>query len=346
MTTIWFTILAGMIATYVVLDGFDIGAGIVHFLTGRDERERSALLASIAPTWDGNEVWLLAGGGVLVLAFPAVYATAFSGFYLPLVLVLWLLIGRGLAIELRHQVQHALWRSFWDRIFAVSSVLLAVCFGAALGNVVRGVPLDAKGEFFEPLWTHGGVRGATGILDWYTVLVGVLALVALGLHGALWVAARQEGDPRARARRLIGVLAPAVAVLTCLVTWATCEVQPQVPLRMGAEPWGLVFPALALGGLAAAWHLGRRGRDRLALLGSSAYLAGMLASAAFGLFPYVLPSNGDATLGLTAMAAAAPESGLRAALGWWIPGIVIAIGCQVFVYRVFRGRASHDGHGY
>lgn len=346
MSTIWFALLAGMLAVYVVLDGFDIGAGIVHFLTARDERERTGVLASIAPVWDGNEVWLLAGGGVLVLAFPAAYATAFSGFYLPLVLVLWLLIGRGLAVELRHQVEHGLWRSFWDRIFAVSSVLLAVCFGAALGNVVRGVPLDGGGTFFEPLWTHGGVRGATGILDWYTVLVGVLSLGALALHGALWVGAKLDGAPRARARRLVGPLAASVAALTALVTWATWEVQPQVPARMASQPWGYAFPALALAGLAAAFYFGRRGRDRLAMLGSSTYLAGMLASAAFGVFPYVLPSNGEAALGLTALEAAAPEGGLRSALAWWIPGMALAIVYQVFVYRLFRGRAQSSAAPY
>ena len=142
METLWFCLVALMVALYAVLDGFDIGAGIVHLLVAQTEVERRQVLASIAPVWDGNEVWLLAAGGTLYFAFPELYASSFSGFYLPLMMVLWLLILRGLAIELRSHVPSGLWKSFWDAGFALASVLLAVFFGAALGNVVRGVPLD------------------------------------------------------------------------------------------------------------------------------------------------------------------------------------------------------------
>ena len=200
METLWFCLVAVMIAVYVVLDGFDLGAGIVHLLVARTDAERRQVLRSIGPVWDGNEVWLLAGGGTLYFAFPALYASSFSGFYLPLMMVLWLLILRGISIEFRNHIDSPVWKPFWDAVFGGASALLAIFFGAALGNVVRGVPLDASGEFFLPLWTDFGSGHDAGILDWYTVLVGVAAFLALTVHGALWVALKTEGElERARA---------------------------------------------------------------------------------------------------------------------------------------------------
>ena len=142
-----------MVATYVVLDGFDLGAGAIYLFAAKTNDERRQVLRAIGPVWDGNEVWLLAAGGTLYFAFPQLYASSFSGFYLPLMMVLWLLMLRAIGIEFRAHVETHLWQSFFDVIFSVSSILLAVFFGAALGNVVRGVPLDATGYFFEPLWT-------------------------------------------------------------------------------------------------------------------------------------------------------------------------------------------------
>src|ERR1700693_1837207 len=166
METIWFCLVAVMIAVYVVLDGFDLGAGIVHLLVSRTDGERRAVLGSIGPVWDGNEVWLLAGGGTLYFAFPALYASGFSGFYLPLMMVLWLLMLRGIALEFRGHVRGPVWTPLCDAVFCGASALLAIFFGAALGNVVRGVPLDASGSFFEPLWTNFRLGSDVGILDW------------------------------------------------------------------------------------------------------------------------------------------------------------------------------------
>src|SRR5579883_2265736 len=184
MPTIWYCLVAFMIALYVLLDGFDLGAGIVHLGVARTDAERRAVIGSIAPVWDGNEVWLIAGGGTLFFAFPVLYASSFSGFYLPLMIVLWLLIVRGISIEFRSMVAAPVWSPFWDWTFCLSSILLAVFFGAALGNVVRGVPLNAQGYFFEPLWTNFAFGQNAGILDWYTILTGLAAYFALAIHGA------------------------------------------------------------------------------------------------------------------------------------------------------------------
>src|SRR5271168_3193191 len=154
MGVLWFSIVAFMLAAYVILDGFDLGVGIVYLFVAETEQERQLTLRSIGPVWDGNEVWLLAAGGTLFFAFPLLYASAFSGFYLPLMIVLWLLILRGSSIEFRNHLKSPAWNPFWDLVFCASSLLLTVFFGAALANVVRGVPLDASGYFFEPLWTN------------------------------------------------------------------------------------------------------------------------------------------------------------------------------------------------
>src|SRR5436190_2697341 len=171
MNFTWYCLVAFMIAGYVILDGYDLGAGIVHLFVARGEDERKMVLRSIGPVWDGNEVWLLAGGGTLYFAFPGLYSSSFSGFYLPLMVVLWLLMIRGISIEFRNHLDNAAWRPFWDTGFALASLLLTVFFGAALGNVIRGVPLDGAGDFFLPLWTDFTTGPEPGILDWYTILV-------------------------------------------------------------------------------------------------------------------------------------------------------------------------------
>jgi cytochrome d ubiquinol oxidase subunit II len=199
MGTLWFWIVALMLTAYVILDGFDLGVGIIYLFVARTEPERAQALRSIGPVWDGNEVWLLAAGGTLFFVFPLLYASAFSGFYLPLMMVLWLLILRGVSIELRGHSGDPLWRSFFDGLFTLSSVLLAIFFGAALGNVVRGVPIGADNYFFLPLWTNWRTGPSPGILDWYTVLGGVLALAAISLHGALYLALKTEGHLERRA---------------------------------------------------------------------------------------------------------------------------------------------------
>jgi len=346
METLWFCLVAVMLAAYVVLDGFDLGAGILHLWVARSNDERRLVLRSIGPVWDGNEVWLLAAGGTLYFAFPMLYASSFSGFYLPLMIVLWLLILRGISIEFRSHVQSPVWTPFWDLVFSASSLLLAVFYGAALGNVVRGVPLDANGYFFEPLWTDFQLGPETGILDWYTILVGVTALTVLALHGALWLALKTDGALNGRARQAARFLWWWVAPLTVLVTAVTFLVQPHVPTNLQARPWSFGFPLLAVAGLAAVrWFLSRQD-DLKSFLSSCAYLAGMLASVAFGLYPYVLPASTNPDYSLTVYNAKAADYGLRIGLIWWMLGMALATGYFVYVYRHFSGKVTLKEHGY
>ena len=346
MTTFWFIVVALMLVAYVVFDGFDLGAGIVQLFIARDSRERSLIARSVGPVWDGNEVWLLAAGGTLYFAFPLLYASSFSGFYLPLMMVLWLLMMRGIGLEFRHHIHSGLWETFFDWMFGASSLLLAVFYGAALGNVIRGVPLRPDGYFFEPLWTTFTVTPEAGILDWYTVMAGVVALVTLGVHGAHWVATKTGDELCVRARNFARLLWILLVLLTPVSLVCTIYVRPQMLENYRNHPAGLLIPLVVVASLVVMEAFRSRGQDRAAFLTSAVYIAGMLGGAAFGLYPNVLPASTDPSLGLTIHNTAAAEHGLRVGMAWWSVGMIFVIGYFVFVYRTFRGKVSLEGGHY
>ena len=347
MGIVWFCLVASMITVYVLLDGFDLGAGAIHLLVAKTDEERRQVLGSVGPVWDGNEVWLIAAGGTLYFAFPALYASGFSGFYLPLMIVLWLLILRGTSIEFRNHIKSRVWDPFWDFVFCASSLLLAVFLGAALGNVVRGVPLDSSGYFFEPLWTNFRLGDDVGILDWYTILVGVLALAALVMHGALWVRLKTSGPVSERAAAVARRVWWAVLALTALVTSLTFEVQPQVNRNLTTWPLGMILPLLAIAGLIGTQFELIKHDERKAFLASCLYIAGMLTSVVFGVFPMVLPAR-NPVYSLTVDSAKASDYGLKVGLIWWIIGMSLATGYFTFVYRSFAGKVvvEKDPHGH
>jgi cytochrome bd ubiquinol oxidase subunit II len=344
--TIWFICVAFMIATYVLLDGFDLGAGAIHLFAARDDRERRMIIRAIGPVWDGNEVWLIAAGGTLFFAFPLLYAAGFSGFYLPLIIVLWLLMIRGLSIELRGHVGSPLWASFWDAMFFIGSALLAIFYGAALGNVVRGVPLGESGYFFQPLWTDFSPFSRTpGILDWYTVLIGLLALTTLIVHGANWIALKTEGELNSRSRRISRLFTYATLVLTALATAATFWVSPWMLQSFNDRPYGYVLPLVAIAGLAGMIFFNIRTNDRAAFLCSSAYIVGMLTSTVFAVYPKVLPAVNPEN-SLTIHNAAASDYGQAVGLVWWSIGMVLAAVYFIVIYRLFRGKVRLEDEGY
>jgi len=346
METVWFIIVAVMIAAYVVLDGFDLGAGIIYLIVGKTSEDRRKVLRSIGPVWDGNEVWLLAAGGTLYFAYPQLYASAFSGFYLPLMMVLWLLMLRGIGIELRAHMDNPVWQGFFDVIFSVSSALLAIFFGAALGNVIRGVPLGADGYFFEALWTDFRLGPHPGILDWYTVMAGVVALVTLTAHGALYVTLKTDGDLGQRARRLTIAVWPVQLALTLISLLATWFVRPSIKENYLTYPIGFLIPILVFGSLVLMLVWTRRGKELAAFLASCIYITGMLVGAVFALYPVVLPASTDPAYNLTIHNAAAAHHGLTVGLIWWTLGMILSVGYFVYVYRMFRGKVQLEGGGY
>ena len=300
MQAIWFALAAILIAIYVVMDGFDFGAGALHLSVAKDDRERRQVLAAIGPFWDGNEVWLLAAGGVLFLAFPKVLASSLSGFYLAIFLLLWVLLLRGIAIEFRSQLSDRMWRSFWDTTLAGASMLAPVLLGATLGNVLRGVPLDRDGWFALPLFDRFSPTGGLGILDWYTVLAGVFALVAVTHHGALFLAWRTDGAVRMRSLNRAAGLFPVLIALWILATVATARVSPEIFQGLGAHPLAWVATVLFFAGLAVCFRARRQGRDLVAFVGSGAFLLGLLAATVASIYPTMLKSSLDSSLSLTA----------------------------------------------
>ena len=348
MQTLWFILVALMLIMYVLLDGFDLGAGAIHPFVAKDDIERRTVLRAIGPVWDGNEVWLIAAGGTLFFSFPVLYASSFSGFYLPLIIVLWLLIFRGVSIELRSHLKNPVWASFWDGMFFLGSSLLAIFFGAALGNVIRGVPLNAQGVFFEPLWTDFNPYSQTpGILDWYTVLIGLMALAVMVLHGANYIATKTTGAVNLRARRIARMAWIVTIVLTILGTIATFSVQPMIWPNFLSRPWGFIFPFIAFAGLVAVGYFQYKQQDLQALLASGAFIFGMLASAAFGLYPVVLPAVNPAN-SLTIYNASASLYGQSVGLVWWIIGMILATIYFIVTYRLFWGKVSvtAEAEGY
>jgi cytochrome d ubiquinol oxidase subunit II len=334
-----------MVVAYVVLDGFDLGAGAIHLIAGRTDAERTSIVRAIGPVWDGNEVWLLAAGGVLYFAFPQLYASSFQGFYLPLMIVLWLLMLRAIGIEFRaHSTSH-IWRGFFDTIFSLASALLAVFFGAALGNVIRGVPLGPDGYFFEALWTNWRVVPNPGILDWYTVIAGVVALVALTVHGSLYVTLKTEGDVNVRAGKVVSVLWPVLLAVTLVSLVATLYIRPELLDNYKKLPIGFAIPVLVFGSLGAMLWYHRSKHEKPAFIASCLYLAGMLGGAAFAVYPNVLPASTGEQYSLTINNTITGSYAMHVAFIWWAFGIVIAIGYFVFLFKMFKGKVSEAG-GY
>ena len=337
-----------MLTMFVVLDGWDIGAGVLHFLVAKNDSERRQVIAAIGPLWSWHEVWLVAAGGTFVLAFPELMAVSFSGFYLALWMVLWSFVLRGISIEVAGHINDSLWRSGWDFVFAVSNVLLAVLFGTALGNVIRGVPIDATGVFSMSLFTDFTARGRVGILDWYTLSVAVFTTGLLAAHGATYLRLKTEGAVHQRSESLARWLWLVTAVLFVVVSIETSVVRPELFQSMLQRPlaWLAVLVIAA-----ACWALwtGLRGTgEARAFAGSCAVIVGLLAGAGASLFPVVLHSTLAAEHSMTAYTGATADRGLRIALIWWPVAVALALAYGFIMLRIYAGkvRPSHHTQGY
>jgi len=260
--------------------------------------------------------------------------------------VLWLLMLRGIGIELRAHVHNPVWGGFFDLVFCLSSALLCIFFGAALGNVVRGVPLGADQYFFEPLWTNFRVGTNNGILDWYTVLTGVIALVTLTAHGSLYVAVKTEDDLNRRARAVAQWAWPLQLLLTVIGLIATVSIRPGVLDNYRHHAVGFLIPVVVFGSLAVMMHAMIKHADKIAFVASALYIVGMLVGAAFALYPVVLPASTDPALNLTIYNTAAAHHGLAVGFIWWTLGMILALGYFFLLFRMFKGKVQLEGEGY
>jgi cytochrome bd ubiquinol oxidase subunit II len=348
MVELWFGLLCFMLTVFVVLDGWNIGAGALHLIAAKTASERREIVAAIGPSWSWHEVWLVAFGGTFLLAFPRVMATSFAGFYLALWLVLWSFILRGISIEVGGHIHDRLWQSWWDFVFAVSSIVLAVLFGAALGNVIRGVPLDESGKFSMSFFTDFGVSGRVGILDWYTVSVAVFTTVLLSAHGATYLRLKTIGRVHQRSEHLARWLWATALVLFAVISLETWIVRSTLYGAMIERPLAWLAIAVVVAG---AWALvtGLRGTaESRAFAGSCAVIVGLLAGAAVGVFPVMLHSTLASEHSMTAYNGAAPAHGLAIALIWWPVAFVLAFTYFIVIMREYRGkvRPTEDTQGY
>jgi cytochrome d ubiquinol oxidase subunit II len=316
-----FCLIGGMLSVYTLLDGYDLGAAAISPFLTKTRAERSAVVESIGPFWSGNEVWLVAAGAALFALFPQAYAVSFSGFYLPFIVVLWLLMFRGIAIELREHLPGVIWMDFWDAAFSVSSALLILLFGVALGNLVRGLQLDANGYFLGTF---------SSLLNPYAAAVGVLAVVALAQHGLAYVAERVDGPLGERALRHVGRLWWLVFVAYLAVTAATVAERRS---DLASSPLSIVASLAALGALGAVWWFAGRRRAAPAFLASASFLAGLLVAAAATMYPYLIRPYPGAAGGLTIFQASPPTATLALTLLISSVGLAAVIVYSAFVRR-------------
>ena len=336
LNTVWFVLVGVLIAGYGVLDGFDLGVGVLS-LFARSAEERAVHLRAIGPVWDGNEVWLLTGGGALFAAFPNVYATVFSGFYLALMLVLLALIARAVSLEYRALLEAPAWRRGFDVAFGLGSLLPALLFGVAVGNVLRGVPVTAGGE-----WAGHFL----GLLNPYALLVGLVTLSFFTLHGALYLRLKVEGALEARLARCIPGLWAAFAILYAVATAATVWVSPFLFEGARANPILAALAVLVVASVAAIPLLSRAGRPGAAFAASSVAIASMVGVAAASMFPRLVPSSLDLASSLTAYNASSSPRTLGVMLVIALVGVPIMLGYTIFVYWLFRGKVPAGGDAY
>ncbi|MCW5797337.1 MAG: cytochrome d ubiquinol oxidase subunit II [Nitrospira sp.] len=337
METLWYVALTLVLTMYVVLDGYDLGVAMLFPFVATDEAERRLVRAAIGPVWTGNEVWLIAGSALLFLSFPKAYAAGFSGFYLGLMILLWLLMGRGLAFELRGYVEHPLWRRFWDTIFFDAGLALAFLIGLFAGNVIRGVPLDAEGYFFLPLWTDFRPGLSPGILDWFTLLTGLTMVVLLALHGASYLAMKTVGPLQERGRTVARYATfPAVLLLSAFVA-AVPFVRATFSVNFETHPVGYVWVVVGLTALASLFVNQARHRQVAAFASSSLLVASFLIVIAWGTYPNLLIATTDPAHSVTIHNGSAGKDGLQAAL-WWLPlGLAVVVLYQILIHRIFAG---------
>ncbi len=348
MIATWYAVVSFMLIVYVVLDGRNFGAGMLQWFVARTPAERRQVIAAIGPLWTWHEVWLLGFGGTLIAIFPRLMASAFAGYYLALFLILWCLILRGVSIEVGGHINDRLWQTYWDFNFVLSSLLLAILFGAAAGNVARGVPLNADGNFSMAFFTDFNVRGHVGLLDWYTVSIAILAAVMLAAHGATYLTLKTEGPVHDRSEKFAKYLWAAVVPLGLAVLVESRIVRPDLPGLAWSNPFwwlGLIVTVASIIALVS----GLAGRRELrAFLASNFLIVGLLATGAAAIFPVMLHSTLAPENSLTAYAVAVSPSSLRLASFWWPIGFALAVFYFIFISQRYAGKVGvqRDTQGF
>ena len=332
----WYVLVGVLLTGYAVLDGFDLGVGALHLLT-KGDRERRIMLNAIGPVWDGNEVWLITGGGALFAAFPHVYATVFSGFYTAFMLLLAVLIFRAVAIEFRSKRLSPRWRQTWDASFSVASLVIALLAGVALGNVVLGIPVGPDKEFTGNFFS---------LLRPYALLVGVTTVALFMMHGAIYVVMKTEGEFQARIRGWINNTIIFFVICYTSLTMVTLIYVPHMVARFKDFPPLMILGLLTMLAVANIPREIAAGRDFRAFLSSCAVIVGLMGLFGIGLFPNFVVSSTDPAYSLTIHNAASSARTLKIMLIIAIIGIPFVLAYTTSIYWIFRGKVKLDSMSY
>jgi len=337
LNTTWFVLYVAIIAGYVILDGFDLGVGMLSPFVARTDTEKRILLNSIGPVWDGNEVWLVLGGGALFAAFPLVYASLFSGFYTAMMLVLFVLILRTVAIEFRSKRESSRWRAMWDGVFFAASFGITLLLGVALGNVIQGVAVDQAGNMRLNL---------LDLLNPYAIAVGATAVAMLSLHGAIFLTQKVEGLLLDRVTKLIPkLMAVFFTLMTVLMAW-TLLLNEEITTNYKVRLWIAIFPLLGLVAVLVSWRFLLKKQYLSAFIASACMIGLLLATVAAGMYPVLIPSSIDPDYDLTVINAASASETLTVMLVIAVIGLPFVLMYTAGVYFFFRGKVSLDQESY
>jgi len=357
MELFWYIIVAIVLTIFFILDGYDFGTGIIHLFLAKTEKDKEVIAKSAGLFWDSNEVWLVTAGGMLFMAFPTFYASVFSGFYLPLIIVLWLIVFRAIGLEFRSQFNYQMWKDMWDKAFGISSLLLALFFGIALGNIVRGVNLGGvengvsvyeKHFFFLPLWnsSFSPLSETPGVIDWFTIIIGLIAVVTLAMHGANWIILKTNSSINSRLKTVIFKLNIVQIILTIfsLVVWQI--VTPNSLDNFIDKPFLIIFPLIYFTGLLGLFYIKKLKKDSYGFLFSTLLILGGITSSLASMFPKILPSTNNINDALTIYNTSAPEYGLSVALNWGIIGFILLFVYLIIQKRLMGGKIDYMDYGH
>lgn len=336
LNIIWFLLVAILLIGYAILDGFDLGVGVLHLFL-KNENEKRVSINAIGPVWDGNEVWLLTAGGALFAAFPIVYATVFSGFYLAFMLLLFALIFRAVSLEFRGKVDSPKWKKYWDVAFGIGSLLPSILYGVAIGNILRGIPLNESGMFTGNFF---------GLLNPYSILVGVLSLIFFVMHGAIYLGMKTQGDQQEGVIKIIPKVWIAFVVTYFLITMYTIfEAKYLFSDIIGNPLFYILFALLVMSiiYIPVAVKAKKFGR---AFISSSLIITSMIGLIGLSLFPRLVPSITNLDYSLTIYNASSTPKTLGTMLIMALIGMPLVVGYTIFIYRAFKGKVVLDEHSY
>jgi len=357
MEIFWYLLISVVLAIFFILDGYDFGVGIIHLFFAKTEKDKVVISKSAGLFWDSNEVWLVAGGGMLFMAFPTFYASVFSGFYLPLTLVLWLIIFRAISLEFRNQFSYEMWKGLWDRAFGVSSLLLALFFGIALGNIVRGVNLGVVENgislheahyFFLPLWdsSFSPFSQTPGVMDWFTLIIGLIAVTTLAIHGANWIVLKTNSTINNQLKLVVFKLNIFLLVLTVISLIALYFINNESLSNFINKPYLIIFPFIYVFGLVGLFFINKLKKDIYAFVLSTMLILGGITSSLASMFPVILPSTNNINGPLTIYNTATTEYGLSVAFNWGIVGIILIVLYIIIQLRLTSGKIDKMDYGH